>query len=278
MIAVIQQGCYNSFIIYSNGVMVLSRIVFKVGTTTLTYSNGKLNLRRIEELVRVLSDLANSGHEICLVTSGAIGVGVGKLGLSERPKDTAGKQAAATVGQCELMFIYDKMFSEYDHKIGQLLITKKDIVDPERHNNLVNTFNKLFDFKAIPIINENDAVAVEEIVFGDNDTLSAEVAVVVNADKLIILTETDGLYDSNPQSNPNAKRISVVEHITDGIRSFAGDSISGLGTGGMITKIHAAEIATAQGIDTYIVSGSEPKIIYDLLDGADIGTHFKAVK
>lgn len=256
----------------------MSRLVVKVGTTTLTYSNGKLNLRRIEELVRVLSDLANSGHEICLVTSGAIGVGVGKLGLNERPKDTAGKQAAATVGQCELMFIYDKMFSEYDHKIGQLLITKKDIEDPERHNNLVNTFNKLFDFKAIPVINENDAVAVEEIVFGDNDTLSAEVAVVVNADKLIILTETDGLYNANPQNDPNAIRISVVDAITDEIRNCAGDAVSGLGTGGMITKIHAAEIATPHGIDTYIISGSDPKHIYDLLDGADIGTHFKAVK
>jgi len=256
----------------------MSRIVFKVGTTTLTYSNGKLNLRRIEDLVRVLSDLANSGHEICLVTSGAIGVGVGKLGLSERPKDTAGKQAAATVGQCELMFIYDKMFSEYDHKIGQLLITKKDIEDPERHNNLVNTFNKLFDYGAIPIINENDAVAVEEIVFGDNDTLSAEVAVVVNADKLIILTETDGLYSANPQSDPSAKRFSVIDAITDEIRNCAGDSVSGFGTGGMVTKIHAAEIATAKGIDTYIIAGNDPRCIYDLLDGADLGTHFKAVK
>lgn len=256
----------------------MSRLVFKVGTSTLTYSNGKLNLRHIEDLTRVLSDLANMGHEVCLVTSGAIGVGVGKLGLTERPRDTAGKQAAATVGQCELMFIYDKMFSEYNHKIGQLLITKKDIEDPERHNNLVNTFDKLFHYGAIPIINENDAVAVEEIVFGDNDTLSAEVAVVINADKLIILTETDGLYDANPQSNPNAKRISVIKKITDDIRSYAGDSISGMGTGGMITKVQAADIAVNRGIETYIISGNEPKNIYALLEGNDIGTHFKAVK
>lgn len=256
----------------------MSRIVFKVGTSTLTYSNGKLNLRRVEELVRVLSDLANSGHQISLVTSGAIGVGVGKLGLTERPRDTAGKQAAATVGQCELMFIYDKMFSEYNHKIGQLLITKKDIEDPERHQNLVNTFEKLFFYGAIPVINENDAVAVEEIVFGDNDTLSAEVAAVIASDKLIILTETDGLYDSNPQSNPDAKRIPVIDKITDSIRNFAGDAISGLGTGGMITKVKAADIATRHGIDTYIISGDNPRNIYALLEGADIGTHFKAVK
>lgn len=256
----------------------MSCIVFKVGTSTLTYSNGKLNLRHIEELVRVLSDLSNSGERVCLVTSGAIGVGVGKLGLSERPKDTAGKQAAATVGQCELMFIYDKLFSEYGHKIGQLLITKKDIEDPERHKNLVNTFEKLFQYGAIPIINENDAVAVEEIVFGDNDTLSAEVAVVVGADKLIILTETDGLYNANPQKDPDAKLVSVVEEITDDIRSCAGDAVSSQGTGGMITKIHAAEIAVSHGIDTYVMAGNIPAHIYDLLEGKSIGTHFKAVK
>lgn len=256
----------------------MSCLVFKVGTSTLTYSNGKLNLRHIEGLVRVLSDLANRGEKICLVTSGAIGVGVGKLGLTARPRDTAGKQAAATVGQCELMFIYDKLFSEYGHKIGQLLITKNDFQDPERHGNLVNTFEKLFHFGAIPIINENDAVAVEEIVYGDNDTLSAEVAVAVNADKLIIITETDGLYTANPQKDPNAKRISVVEEITDEIKGFAGDAVSGQGTGGMITKIHAAEIATRHGIDTYILRGETPKDIYALLDGADLGTHFKAVR
>lgn len=254
------------------------RIVFKVGTSTLTHANGRLNLRRIEELVRVLSDLANRGDEVCLVTSGAIGVGVAKLRLPERPKDTAGKQAAATVGQCELMFIYDKMFSEYSQKVGQLLITKQDFTDPERHANLVNTFEKLFHFGAIPIINENDAVAVDEIVYGDNDTLSAEVAVITHADTLIILTETDGLYDSNPQTNPDAKLIPVVETITDEIRGCAGAAISRLGTGGMTTKVHAAEIALPAGIDTYIINGAHPQNIYALLDGERIGTHFKAVK
>ena len=254
------------------------RMVFKVGTSTLTHGNGKLNLRRIEELVRVLSELANSGDEICLVTSGAIGVGVGKLRLPARPRDTAGKQAAATVGQCELMFIYDKMFAEYGQTVGQLLITKQDFTDPERHANLVNTFERLFEYGAIPIINENDAVAVDEIVYGDNDTLSAEVAVITHADRLVILTETDGLYDANPQKCAGAKRIPVVERITDEIRACAGDAISAVGTGGMATKVRAAEIACSHGIDTYILRGDEPQNIYTLLDGGQIGTHFKAVK
>ncbi len=253
-------------------------IVFKVGTSTLTHKTGKLNINRMETLVSVLSDLANAGHRIVLVTSGAIGVGVGKLGLNERPKDIAGKQAAATVGQCELMFMYDKMFSQYGHKIGQLLITKEDIEAPKRHDNLVNTFEKLFQFGAIPIINENDAVAFEEIVYGDNDTLSAEIAVVVHADELIILTETDGLYDDNPQKNPQAKRIRVVENIDDTIRAHAGGTVSSFGTGGMVTKVHAAEIAVNEGIETYVICGSDPHDIYRLMNGEEIGTHFKAVK
>ena len=168
-------------------------IVCKAGTSTLTHETGRTNLRCMEELVMVLSDLMNQGRQVVLVTSGAIGVGVGKLGLSQRPKDTAGKQAAATVGQCELMFMYDKMFSQYGHKVGQLLITKEDVDDPKRRQNLVQTFEKLFDFGAIPIINENDAVAVDEIVYGDNDSLSAVVATLIHADALVILTETDGL-------------------------------------------------------------------------------------
>ena len=254
------------------------RIVCKVGTSSLTHASGKLNLRRIEALVRVLSDLSNRGDEVCLVTSGAIGVGVGKLRLPERPKDTAGKQAAATVGQCELMFIYDKMFAEYGKAVGQLLITKQDFTDPERHGNLSNAFERLFAYGAIPIVNENDAVAVEEIVYGDNDTLSAEVAVLTRADKLIILTETDGLYDANPQTCPSAHLITEVTKVTAAIRSCAGDAISGVGTGGMATKVHAAEIALAKGIDTYIINGAQPQAIYALLDGKPVGTHFKAVK
>jgi glutamate 5-kinase len=253
-------------------------IVCKVGTSTLTYKTGKTNLKAMEELVEVLADLMNSGRRVVLVTSGAIGVGVGKLGLSSRPTDTAGKQAAATVGQCELMFMYDKMFSQYGHKVGQLLITKEDVEHPERRANLIAAFAKLFDFGAIPIINENDAVAVEEIVYGDNDSLSAVVATLIGADALIMLTETDGLYSSNPFLDPDARRIPVVESITDEVRALATDSISSFGTGGMVTKLHAAEIATRAGIDTYVIHGKTPHDIYRLMDGEDVGTYFKAVK
>lgn len=249
-------------------------IVFKVGTSTLAHPTGKANLKNMEDLVTVLSDIMNAGIRVVLVTSGAIGVGAGKLGLPERPKDTAGKQAAATVGQCELMFMYDKMFSQYGHKVGQLLITKDDVEDPDRRTNLIHTFEKLFDFGAIPVINENDAVAVEEIVYGDNDSLSAVVATLIGADALVILTETDGLYTANPQNNPDARRIPVVTEITNEIRAFAGDSISSFGTGGMVTKLHAAEIAMEQGIDTYVILGKKPSGIYELMEGRDVGTHF----
>lgn len=254
------------------------RVVIKVGTSTLTYETGKTNLRRMERLVRVLADLSNSGIEVALVTSGAIGVGVGKLGLREKPKDTPSRQAAATVGQCELMFMYDKLFSEYGNVIGQLLITKSDVDDDERKNNLINSFEKLFEFGAIPIINENDSVAVEEIVFGDNDTLSATVAKLINADALVILTDIDGLYSANPRENESAKLIPVVEEITDEIYALADGKGSSRGTGGMVTKLHAAKIATNVGIDTVIMNGSEPEDLYRLFDGRQVGTHFLSVK
>jgi len=253
-------------------------IVFKVGTSTLTHESGKTNLKCMDELVTVLSDLMNEGRQVVLVTSGAIGVGVGKLGLPARPRDTAGKQAAATVGQCELMFMYDKMFSQYGHKVGQLLITKEDVDDPKRRQNLVQTFEKLFDFGAIPIINENDAVAVDEIVYGDNDSLSAVVATLIHADALVILTETDGLYTANPMKDPSARRIARVEEITDEIRSYASGDGTALGTGGMVTKLHAAEIAVHAGVETYVISGKDPRDIYRLMAGEDIGTQFVAKK
>ena len=249
-------------------------IVFKVGTSTLTHGSGKLNLRRLEELVQVLADLMNAGIRVTLVTSGAIGVGMGKLGLRERPADTAGKQAAATVGQCELMYIYDKLFAQYGYNVGQLLITREDVEDPRRHENLVQTFRKLEELGVLPIINENDAVAVEEIVYGDNDSLSAVVAALIHADALVILTETDGLYTANPAVDPGAKRIPLVREITEEIRACAGGAVSGLGTGGMVTKVHAAEIAAAEGIDTYVLNGADPKAIYRLRDGEDLGTCF----
>ena len=193
------------------------RIVVKVGTSTLTHETGKINIRRMVKLCSVLADLHNSGKEVVLVTSGAIGVGVGKLGLKERPKDIPGRQAAATVGQCELMFMYDKFFGELGCTVGQLLITKSDIENDERRTNLVNAFEHIFKYGAIPIINENDSVAVDEIVYGDNDNLSAQVAKLVKADKLIILTDTDGLFDKNPMEFEDAQLIPVIRdaHLPD---------------------------------------------------------------
>ena len=254
----------------------IKRIVVKVGTSTLTYDTGKINIRRMSKLAQVLSDLKNAGIEIALVTSGAIGVGVGKLGLKERPKDTPGRQAAATVGQCELMFLYDKFFGEYGNITGQLLVTKDDFEDEERHGNIPNAFMKLFEYGALPIINENDSVAVDEIVFGDNDSLSAHVAKIVDADTLIILTDIDGLFSANPREDENAVLIHSVDEITEDILALAGGSGTNRGTGGMITKLHAAQIATAAGIDTVVMNGSDPEDIYKLIDGRQIGTLFKA--
>lgn len=251
------------------------RIVFKVGTSTLTYSTGKANIRRMSKLCEVLSDLQNSGKEVVLVTSGAIGVGVGKLGLSRKPEDTPGRQAAACVGQCELMFIYDKLFSEFGHTVGQLLITKSDVDDPERCQNLINTFEKLFEFGAIPIVNENDSVAVEEIVFGDNDNLSATVAKLINADALVILTDIDGLFSANPQEDESARLISCVDKIDDAVFALASGAGTDRGTGGMITKLQAAKVATEAGIQTVVMNGYDPADIYKLIDGHSVGTLFK---
>lgn len=256
----------------------VKRLVVKVGTSTLTYDTGKTNIRRMHKLVSVLSDIVNSGVEVALVTSGAIGVGVGKLGLKERPSDISGRQAAATVGQCELMFMYDKLFGEYGHTVGQLLITKSDVDSEERRKNLVNTFDKLFDYGAVPIVNENDSVAVDEIVYGDNDSLSAIVAKLVNADALIILTDIDGLYDDNPNENEDAKLISQVDEITDELIAVAGGHGSRFSTGGMVTKLHAAQIAMDAGIDTIVMNGAAPESIYKALDGKQIGTFFTGKK
>lgn len=256
----------------------VKRLVVKVGTSTLTYDTGKTNIRRMHKLVSVLSDIVNSGIEVALVTSGAIGVGVGKLGLKERPLDISGRQAAATVGQCELMFMYDKLFGEYGHTVGQLLITKSDVDSEERRKNLVNTFDKLFDYGAVPIVNENDSVAVDEIVYGDNDSLSAIVAKLVNADALIILTDIDGLYDDNPNENEDAKLISQVDEITDELIAVAGGHGSRFSTGGMVTKLHAAQIAMDAGIDTIVMNGAAPESIYKALDGKQIGTFFTGKK
>ncbi len=254
------------------------RIVIKVGTSTLTYDTGKTNIRRMARLASVLSDLQNAGKQIVLVSSGAIGVGVGKLGLSEKPADTPGRQAAACVGQCELMFMYDKLFSEYGHTVGQLLITKSDVENDERRENLINTFSKLLDFGAIPIVNENDSVAVEEIVYGDNDMLSAIVAKLIEADALVILSDIDGLFSANPQTDMDATLIPVVPEITPEIEAMAGGSGTKRGTGGMATKIAAAKLTTEAGIHTVIMNGADPTDLYKLTDGHSIGTLFKAQK
>ena len=253
----------------------VKRIVVKVGTSSLTYQTGKLNIRRIRKLGEVLSDLLNSGVQVALVSSGAIGVGASKLGLQKRPTDTPGRQAAATVGQCELMFMYDKVFSEFGHTVGQLLITRSDVENAERRENLINCFEKLFEYGAIPIINENDSVAVEEIVYGDNDNLSAQVARLVGADTLVILSDIDGFFSANPAEDENAVLIPLVEKIDDTLLHMAGPSVSHLGTGGMATKLGAAKLATEAGIDTVIMNGSNPEDIYRLLDGRQVGTHFK---
>lgn len=255
------------------------RIVVKVGTSTLTYENGKINLRRMESLCKVLSDLQNSGREIILVSSGAIGVGMGKLNLRERPTQTQKKQALAAVGQCELMFMYDKMFGEYNQLVAQVLLSA-DVVKNERSiRNVENTFDELMEMNIIPVVNENDTVSVEELVgnnFGDNDTLSAIVAEIVEADLLVILTDIDGLYDKDPRYAPDAKRIPLVEEITEEIFNIAGGTGSNRGTGGMSTKVRAAAMTNKVGIPCCVLSGTTPENLYKLFDGIQIGTIFNS--
>ena len=251
------------------------RIVIKVGTSTLTHKTGRLNIRRVEKLVKVLADLQNSGREIVLVSSGAIGLGMAKMGLRERPKDTPMKQACAAVGQCELMYMYDKLFGDYSLTVAQILLTKY-IIDTPRKNNVENTFEKLISHNVIPVVNENDTVAIDELELelGENDSLAALVGTICQADMLVILSDIDGLYECNPKDNPDAKLIPEVHEINDDIRSLAGGAGSGLGTGGMITKINAAEIAMNAGMDMAILNGRNPNILYDLFDGKKVGTIF----
>ena len=250
------------------------RIVVKIGTSTLAHPSGHLNIRRVESLCRVISDIKNAGHEIILVSSGAIGMGVGKLGLREKPRDMPSKQAAAAVGQCELMYIYDKLFGEYHHTVAQLLITGDDTANETRHRNFINTLNRLLELGALPILNENDTVATDEIVIGDNDTLAAIVAESVRADLLILLSDIDGLYTADPHTDPDAKLLHRVTKIDDAIRSLAGVSVTNQGTGGMVTKLRAAEICLHCGCDMVIANGNNPANLYDILDGKPVGTTF----
>ena len=252
------------------------RIVVKIGTSTLTYENGCVNIRRIESLCKIVSDLMNAGHEMILVSSGAIGMGVGKLRLRERPRDIAGKQACAAVGQCELMYIYDKLFSEYNHAVAQLLLTAPDLTCEDRHAKFQNTMGRLLELGVLPIINENDTVATEEIEFGDNDTLAAKVAVSVKAELLVLLSDIDGLFTADPRKDSAAKLISEVHEINSDILALAGDAGSSLGTGGMQTKLNAAKISTSAGCDMIISNGSCPENLYSIVNGESIGTRFFA--
>lgn len=252
----------------------MMRIAVKVGTSTLAHATGRLNIRQVESLVKVLSDLKNAGHEIVLISSGAIGMGVGKLLLSERPTDIPTKQAAAAVGQCELMYTYDRLFAEYNHTVAQILLTREDVETSDRKENFHNTVFRLLELQALPIINENDTVATHEITLGDNDTLSAIVAANVRADLLVLLSDIDGLFTADPRKDPNAKLITEVKELTPEILALAGGKGSNLGTGGMETKLRAAEIATEAGLTMVIANGADPKVLYDIVEGKQVGTRF----
>ncbi len=256
------------------------RIVIKLGTSTLAHSTGKLNIRRMTNLVRVISDLHNSGKEIILVSSGAVGLGSGKLGLPSKPKETKLKQAVAAVGQCELMHVYDDMFEKYSVTVAQILLTKTIINNPNHCENFKNTVESLVGMGVIPIVNENDSISIDELELeiGENDSLSALVASLAGADLLLILSDIDGLYTCDPRTNPDAKPISYVEEITPEIENAAGGAGTKLGTGGMSTKINAAKIATEAGIDMVIMNGKNPELLYDLFENKEIGTLFSAKK
>lgn len=250
------------------------RIVIKIGTSTLAHPTGHLNIRLVEHLCKVISDIKNAGHEVIVVSSGAIGMGVGKLGLRCRPKDIPTKQAAAAVGQCELMYTYDKLFGAYHHTVAQLLITGEDIENPIRHENFRNTLNRLLELGALPILNENDTVATQEIIIGDNDTLAAIVARSVNADLLVLLSDIEGLYTADPHCDPNARLIPQIHAITDEIWALGGSSATAQGTGGMATKLHAAQICLQSPCRMIITNGNRPDALYEILDGKSIGTTF----
>ena len=251
------------------------RVVVKVGTSTLTHRTGRLNIRRVENLVKTLADLQNAGHEIVLVSSGAIALGMGKLGMTKRPSDTPGKQACAAVGQCELMYMYDKFFAEYSIVVAQVLLTKYVLLE-DRRQHVVNSMERLLSQGVIPIVNENDTVAIDELELevGENDSLAANVATIANADLLVIMSDIDGLYDKDPHVHENANLIPEVGEITDDTRSLAGGAGSALGTGGMATKIRAVEIAHAAEIDVVLMNGKNPHKLYDLFEDKPVGALF----
>lgn len=250
------------------------RIVVKIGTSTLAYSTGHLNIRHIESFCKVLSDIKNSGLEVIVVSSGAVGMGMGKLGFKERPTELALKQAAAAVGQCELMYTYDRLFGEHNHTVAQMLLTAGNLTDENQHANFNNTLQKLLELNVIPIINENDTVTTKELVIGDNDTLAAIVAESVKADLLVLLSDIDGVFTADPRLDPNAKLIPVIDEVTPEIEALAGGSGTNVGTGGMATKIEAAKIAMQSGCDMVIANGTDPSVLYDIVGGMPVGTRF----
>ena len=253
------------------------RIVIKVGTSTLAHPGGRLNIRHTEDLVKVWSDIKNAGHELVVVSSAATGLGVGKLQIA-RPQDMVTKQAAAAVGQCELMYTYDRLFGQYNHTVAQMLLTWEDFDHENRRVNLHNTLERLLELGAIPIINENDPIACEEYSLGDNDTLAALVAECIHADLVILLSDIDGLYTADPHTHADAQLIPLVESITPDIAELAGEAGSALGTGGMATKISAARRATAAGVDLIIANGAHAEVLYDIMDGKPVGTRFAGKK
>ncbi|HHY45969.1 MAG TPA: glutamate 5-kinase [Firmicutes bacterium] len=267
-------GGHSSQIDRAALVRKIKRLVVKVGTSSLTYGNGKINISQMDHLVRQMADVRNRGIEVVLVTSGAIAAGMGRIGLNKRPPDLASKQALAAVGQGILMQMYEKLFSEYGYMVGQVLLTREDISSEERRINIKNTFDSLLNFGVIPIVNENDTVAVEEIRFGDNDTLSALVATLINAELLILLSDIDGLYTEDPRINPEATLIPVVTDISNSTPGINGGTGSSLGVGGMRTKIEAARIATARGVNVIIANSSVDSVILEILDGKPLGTLF----
>ena len=257
-----------------------NRIVIKVGTSTVTYKNGNINLERIENLAKVIAGIVNSGKEAVLVTSGAVGAGIGKLRLKEKPGNVREKQALSAIGQCELMHNYSKFFGEYSHIVGQIWLTRDIIEDEHIKENVCNTFELLLKKNVIPIVNENDSVSIDEleniVKFGDNDNLSAIVSSLINADLLIILSDIDGFYDCDPRKNKDAKLIKEIQNFTEELEKYAGDTGSDLGTGGMATKIKAAKVATAAGVDVILANGKDPCIVRNILRGEDVGTLFVA--
>ncbi len=252
------------------------RIVVKIGSSTLTHKSGKLNIRLFEQICKVIGDLKNDEKEIVIVSSGAIALGVGKLALSGKPSDMPTKQAAAAVGQCELMYSYDKFFAEYGHTVAQILVTSEDIENCERSVYFRNTVFRLLDMGVLPIVNENDTVSTSEISVGDNDTLAALVSVGIDADLLVLLSDIDGLYTDDPRINEEAELISVVNEIDENVIALGGGAGSGMGTGGMATKIKAAQICTARSIDMVIINGSHPELLYTIAKGGNAGTRFSS--